>query len=731
MPENIKKIITENLKLKNMLQINPDKLLNLIYTKAEDQPVEQKKPTTKRALYILKHDKKLKKILKKVLKKKALWLSSIKASNLKNLKILKKKWNQITIKKFRKKLKDENEIHYESRKFGFLSKKRKLLNNLLINLIKTKKVIFTDTQTQGKNTKYNSYWKRVKRAVPYEEVSQIRRYKQKKVVIAHSIYLWKMKRWTELSEKRVQIFWNKLNKNANKTRYIDTQIFGTFRRSYNYGKAQPSFVDKNILKLNCDTKEKYVQLKTLKMKLFSKIPTLVFKPANKYTKAYSELTTKQLWLTNKYYWLKAKSHKLKGIEIDFLKTILGQQFLIAHKTPNNLLFQGHIRYFRMNANDFESKIKYFITNRNWARKFQGIQKRAWFYTNSVYPKKTPYFFNANAMKKVYPFNKFFASWKIRPRNPWLSSLISTRGVYTGFLTSARREFLWLKRYSWTPMLRNKLEYRQKRNRIYFHRSRLLYTKENIQKFDANKNARIKQILSKTILPFYGNLRLKQFAKITKKSLIKKTELLSRDDIKLNYLESRLDVVVYRLNLAPNIFWARKLIQDGSIFVSSVKNKNDKSFENMHANYKNNAYPLKLRDPQNLYRKTKLPNFGQTMYDSKPKYLATKLKFLLEPLRNINYLTQPGDVILCAPGALNNQHKSNKILWQKPIPTHLLTYSNLTESKNKFKSRFNIISETSRKDQTSTNVGVVLFSPTVKDLHKYDRVQRSFLRWMSL
>ena len=731
MSENTKNIITKNVKLKNMLQINQNKLLKLIYSKANNQTPPQKKPLSKQALFMLKHNKKLKKSFSKVLKKKSLLLLLTKRSNAKKLITLKKKWKRITRKKFRNKLKDENEIHYESRKFAFLSKKRKLLNNLLLNLVKNQKFVFPKDQIQGKYTKYNSYWKRIKKAVPYEEVPQLRRYKQKKVIIAHSIYLWKMKRWTELSEKRIQIFWNNLNKNASKTRYLDTKMFGTYRRSYNYQLAFPKYVKQNILKLNCDTKEKYFKLKTLKLNLFSKIPTLAFQPANKYTKAYSELTPKQLWLANKYYWLKSKRKKLKGIEIDFFKTILGQQFLIAHKTPKNLLFQAHIRYFRMNQNEFNDKIKQFLTTRNWARKFQAIQRRAWFYTNTVYPKKTPYFFNANSMKKVYPFNKFVANWRIRPRNPWLTSLISTRAIYSGFLTSDRREFLWLKRYSWIPMLRNKLEYRQKRNRIYFHRNRLLYTKENVQKFDADKKARIKQILSKTILPFYGNLRLKQFTKITKKSLIKKTELLSRDDIKLNYLESRLDVVVYRLNLAPNIFWARKLIQDGAIFVSAVSNKNDKSFENMYANYKNNAYPLKLRDPQNLYKKTKLSYFGPIVEDSKTYILTTKLKFLLEPLRNINYLTKPGDVILCAPGALNNQHKSNKILWQKPIPTHLLTYSNLTESKTKFKSRFNIISETSRKEQTNTNVGVVLFNPTFNDLHKYDRIQRSFLRWMSL
>jgi ribosomal protein S4 len=68
-----------------------------------------------------------------------------------------------------------------------------------------------------------------------------------------------------------------------------------------------------------------------------------------------------------------------------------------------------------------------------------------------------------------------------------------------------------------------------------------------------KSARIKKVLSKTILPFYGHLSEKQLVAIKKKVQRKKTEGLSRDDLLLGHFERRLDVVVYRLNLAPNIF----------------------------------------------------------------------------------------------------------------------------------------------------------------------------------
>lgn len=689
MTNNIKNITEKTLKVKNMLQVNQNKLLKLIYSKNK--------------------------------------------TNNQELINLKKELKKISNEQFRNKLTDESDKQYESRKTAFMTKKAKRLNELSISLIQNPSFDIRDNKTIAKKVKYNNFWKiRKETMIPYGEVPQLRNYKQKKVIIAHSIYVLKIKRWTQLSEKRAKAFITNLN--SQKNHYPHSKVFGTYRNSLHHLLAMPQYSENRTrtLKLNEINKNKYLTLKNLKTRLLSKLPSVAFKPATKYQKAYSELTAKQLWLANKYVWLKIKSQRRKGMEIDFFKTFLGQQFLMSHKQSKDWMMHGNILWNALTKQRLKINTRKLLSNRNWARKFQAAQKRAWFYTNTVYPKKLPYFFNKNSVTKVYPFNKFIANWRQRPRNPWLNALISKRAVYSGFLTSERREFKWLKKYSWIPMLRNKIELRHKKNRVYFHRSRLLYSRDNYQKFDVDKKARIKQILAKTILPFYGNLRLKQFAKITQKALAKKTNVLSRDDIKLGYLERRLDVVVYRLNLAPNIFWARKLIQDGSIFVNSVgnaSNKNEKDFEKMYANYKYNAYPLKLRDPQNLYKKTKLNVPGHNGEFTMP--MSAKLKFLLEPLRNVNYLTQPGDVILCAPGALINQYKSNKILWQKPIPTHLLAYSNITETKNTFKARSNVISATSRKEQTNTNVGVVLFNPTFADLHKADRIQRSFLRWMSL
>jgi len=57
-------------------------------------------------------------------------------------------------------------------------------------------------------------------------------------------------------------------------------------------------------------------------------------------------------------------------------------------------------------------------------------------------------------------------------------------------------------------------------------------------------------VGKIYFPFYGHLKQKQFNKILKKK--KKSQFLNKNETVLSSLENRLDVVVYRLNLAPNI-----------------------------------------------------------------------------------------------------------------------------------------------------------------------------------
>ena len=107
--------------------------------------------------------------------------------------------------------------------------------------------------------------------------------------------------------------------------------------------------------------------------------------------------------------------------------------------------------------------------------------------------------------------------------------------------------------------------------------------------------------------------------IYQKSRRIKSKTLAYNEIILSHYENRLDVVVYRLNLAPTILWARRLIQSGSIFVVSAKDVT--LWDSMYASLKKIAFPLKLRDPKKLY--------STTLWTNESKHWA-KFRFLSCP-----------------------------------------------------------------------------------------------------
>jgi ribosomal protein S4 len=150
-------------------------------------------------------------------------------------------------------------------------------------------------------------------------------------------------------------------------------------------------------------------------------------------------------------------------------------------------------------------------------------------------------------------------------------------------------------------LRTKNPRRQKRNRLYARANFLLNNFRQRYRIRADKFMRIKQVASKILYPFYGHLRDRQVKKIVKKSKRIKAKNLSSQEILLSHFESRLDVVVYRLNLAPSILWARRLITAGLVFVTPAQSCS--VWEGLYYGLKKLSFPLKLRDPKNLYTKT--------------------------------------------------------------------------------------------------------------------------------
>jgi len=187
---------------------------------------------------------------------------------------------------------------------------------------------------------------------------------------------------------------------------------------------------------------------------------------------------------------------------------------------------------------------------------------------------------------------------------------------------------------------------------------------------------------------------------------------------LHFLEKRLDVVVYRLNWAPNILWARRLIREGSIFISNTgKSKN---WNIVYSCLKKYAFPLKLRDPKKLYRK----NFWN------PQARLTKQFFFLVPQKKPYYLVQAGDIIQCAKNALINQFKVNSFLFRKPLPVHLLSDMQNIQLKWDWPShRMKALAfQNWKTTNRHINTAIFLFHPNFRDLPKGDRVRQSFFHW---
>lgn len=266
-------------------------------------------------------------------------------------------------------------------------------------------------------------------------------------------------------------------------------------------------------------------------------------------------------------------------------------------------------------------------------------------------------------------------------------------------------------------MRRKNPRHEKRNRLYQRNTKLLADFWHKFRIRADKAARIKQIASKIVGPFYGHLRPKQIQHLVKRSQNLKSNLLSRNEILLSRLENRLDVVVFRLNWAPTILWARRLIWGGSIFVSNMKKSH--VWGQMYSSLKKFAFPLKLRDPKNLY--------CHQLW--KPRRGLAKYKFLGEPQRKVSYLVQPEDVIQCSGALFLNQFKTQPALWQKPVSPHLLP---INEHEINFQWRFQKYENQSfhsweQPSQRLTSA-VVLSAPRFEDLGLKDRIQESFFRW---
>jgi hypothetical protein len=305
-------------------------------------------------------------------------------------------------------------------------------------------------------------------------------------------------------------------------------------------------------------------------------------------------------------------------------------------------------------------------------------------------------------------------WVSRRINPWMDSLIFKRDLFSGSVQTFNK-YTNFKYATWRHYLRYKNPRREKKNQLY-SRYLFLLPSQKSSIIQLNKKARIKKIISKIVLPFYGRLSEKQFRKIVKKNRFRNSSTQNKYDSLLTNLEKRLDVIVFRLNLAPNILWARRMIQTGNIFVTS--RGDSKLFAGVQG-LKKNSFPLKLKDPKNLYQKNGF------------KYFAKKYKNFIAPTRNPNFLVNVGDIVQCSSmSLLQSMFKTNKYLFKKPIPRHLLTVKSGVIKWNRFNATYNPKNMWERNFYQPTTA-VMLFKPNTNDIYYKDRSNEAFLKWMVL
>ena len=449
---------------------------------------------------------------------------------------------------------------------------------------------------------------------------------------------------------------------------------------------------------------RYSQLKIQKKTFKTRVPKLFFEP---WKKIEVFPTEKQHWLNNMY----VRYQNLHFTDrIDFFKTYIGQIIGTTYWKQYLLRNYNYYRYL------------YWIPQRSWKRnyfKFKTWHKKGWWYENLIQTEETP----TSAKKYILdrPKTAFQAHWTQRKFEPWKDALLFRRALYSGYSEEYRKEnrfeILKIKDY-----LRRKNPRQEKRNRrLYGKANYLLNNFRQRSRVRADKYARIKQITGKMLRPFYGHLRPGQIKYLVKKSKNVKSDILSYNEIILNRLENRLDVVIYRLNLAPSILWARRLIKAGFIFVTPETDRF--LWESMYRGLKKFSFPLKLRDPKNLYAKT-LWTEDQANW--------VELKFLGQPNKKIAYLLQKGDLIQCAEGTYLNHFKTQSWLCRKPIPRHLLHAQKKNYAWDWRTQRFR--QETFRSwEQSSESIFSTVFlnNPQFRDFDSKDRVKESFWRWAFL
>lgn len=160
-----------------------------------------------------------------------------------------------------------------------------------------------------------------------------------------------------------------------------------------------------------------------------------------------------------------------------------------------------------------------------------------------------------------PWKYYKISWWNYRINKWLNPLLHNRKLFQFHLITLKTA-------------QKKHPHRRKRYKVYAWLNSTLHNSWS-PGLRVKKLFRLRQLLfGKIILPSLGYLKHKQFLQIKKNtSNIKPLGLQnSRPAIFLGKFERRLDILIYKLNFAPTIQWARNFVESGLVYVSHLADK---------------------------------------------------------------------------------------------------------------------------------------------------------------
>ena len=124
---------------------------------------------------------------------------------------------------------------------------------------------------------------------------------------------------------------------------------------------------------------------------------------------------------------------------------------------------------------------------------------------------------------------------------------------------------------------------------------------------------------------------------------------------------------------------------------------------------------------NLYKKNNWNDFHKTETE----------KFFMQPIRKINYLVKPTDIIQTNQSTLLYAFKTNPSLLKKPIPKNFIQYSAATNTQKTFQYKSNKITALNSGNNTSNILATVIDLPSYRSLLWSDRNNQQVFRWITL